>query len=197
MGQKKIPQPTGAELEILQVLWESGTCSVQHINNEMNRHRDVGYTTTLKHLQIMVKKNLVKRRKLGMCHMYVAVNQEKETRGQLLDSLIQTAFGGSVQKLILQALGHHTISREDLDQIHKVISELKNDEANDQAPNDKVPNDKVPNDKVPNDKVPNDKVPNDKAPNGEALNGEALNGEALNGEASKGKINIDARKFGC
>lgn len=133
MGRKIVPQPTGAELEILQILWESGPCSVRFINERMNRDRDVGYTTTLKHLQIMVDKKLVKRHKKGISHMYVAVHHAKETRGQLLDTLLRTAFGGSVQKLILQALGHHTVSSEDLEQIHKVINELKDDEKNDHA----------------------------------------------------------------
>ena len=61
MSNNKIPKPTDAELKILQILWEHGPSSVRFVNDKLNEEKEVGYTTTLKIMQIMAEKQLVKR----------------------------------------------------------------------------------------------------------------------------------------
>ena len=53
-------KPTEAELEILQILWEHGDCTVRFVNDKLNEQREVGYTTTLKMMQLMFEKGLLK-----------------------------------------------------------------------------------------------------------------------------------------
>ncbi len=53
-------KPTDSELEILQVIWHHGPVSVRFVNDELNQKKQVGYTTTLKHMQIMTEKGLLK-----------------------------------------------------------------------------------------------------------------------------------------
>ena len=63
-------KPTDSELEILRVLWEKGPSTVRVINDAVAEKRDVGYTTTLKIMQIMHEKGLLERKKEGKTHIY-------------------------------------------------------------------------------------------------------------------------------
>ncbi|MEZ5000712.1 MAG: BlaI/MecI/CopY family transcriptional regulator [Bacteroidales bacterium] len=62
-------KPTGSELEILTILWENGPMTVSQSTRRLNLKKDVGYTTTLKILQIMTEKNLVSRRLENRTHI--------------------------------------------------------------------------------------------------------------------------------
>jgi predicted transcriptional regulator len=61
MSSTKFLKPTESELEILQVLWRNNIATVREVHEELSKTKDVGYTTTLKLMQIMNEKGLVKR----------------------------------------------------------------------------------------------------------------------------------------
>jgi len=127
MAQKYI-KPTESELEILQILWQNGTATVRDVHEELAKTKDVGYTTTLKLMQIMHDKGLVKRDESMRTHIYQpAVNKEK-TQKHLLDKMIDSLFGGSSTQLVLQALGsgEQKVSAEELEQIQSLLNNLKN-----------------------------------------------------------------------
>lgn len=122
----KYIKPTESELEILQVLWQNETATVRDVHEELAKTKDVGYTTTLKLMQIMHEKGLVKRDVTMRTHIYQsAVNKEK-TQKHLLDKVIDSLFGGSSTQLVLQALGSgEAVSAEELNQIQTLLDNLK------------------------------------------------------------------------
>jgi len=122
------PKPTESELEILQVLWQHGPNTVRFVNDQLSQKRDVGYTTTLKLLQLMLEKGLVQRDDDSRTHVYRPAVRQEETQGLLLERFVDTAFGGSAMKLVMQALGNHRTSREELDQIRSLLNEIENNE---------------------------------------------------------------------
>lgn len=127
MPVSKMIKPTEAELEILQVLWNKGLATVREVHEELSKSKDVGYTTTLKLMQIMNDKGLVKRDDSMRTHIYQpAVNKEK-TQKHLLNRMINNLFGGSPTQLVIQALGndHHKASPEELEQIQALLNDLK------------------------------------------------------------------------
>ena len=128
MTDKKY-KPTEAELDILTILWEQGPSSVRMVNDELNKTRRVGYTTTLKQLQIMHEKNLVSRINDGRTHIYAAERGKEETQKQLLDRLMNVAFGGSASKLVMQVLGNHQSSKKELDEIKALIKKIEEDQS--------------------------------------------------------------------
>ena len=81
------PKPTETELEILGIIWKNGPCSVREVNRDQNNIKEVGYTTTLKIMQIMFEKGLLDREEKGRMHIYNAAVTEEATRRQLLDQL--------------------------------------------------------------------------------------------------------------
>jgi len=124
MSTVPIPKPTDAELEILQVLWQHGPVTVRLVNEQLNQQREVGYTTTLKWMQLMLEKGLVVRDDTQWPHVYRAAVREEETQAHLLTQLAKSAFGGSGLKLMLRALGLGQNTREELDQIKALLNDL-------------------------------------------------------------------------
>lgn len=125
MGKSRVPRPTDAELAILQVLWQRGPSTVKQVLEELSRHRATGYTTVLKFLQIMTEKGLVTRDESQRTHVYRARLSEGQTQQQLVGDLLDRAFGGSAQKLVLQALSAKKATPAELDQIRQILDELE------------------------------------------------------------------------
>jgi len=128
---KSTPQPTDSELEILQLLWQQGPMTVREVNDKLNEKKEVGYTTTLKFMQIMLEKGLVIRNAEQRTHIYTANVTEQETQGKLLNKFIDATFRGSSYNLVLQALGNHTASKKELDEIKALINKIEKDTSND------------------------------------------------------------------
>ncbi|MBN8825922.1 MULTISPECIES: BlaI/MecI/CopY family transcriptional regulator [unclassified Spirosoma] len=120
-------KPTDAELEILHVLWANGPSTVRQVHDNLSQNRDIGYTTALKLMQIMYEKGLLSREEDGRSHTYTAVVTEEDTQRNLVDRFVETAFRGSASKLVMQVLGQHKASREELDEIKTLLNNLNRD----------------------------------------------------------------------
>lgn len=125
MNKDGTPKPTESELEILQVLWQHGPGTVRFVNDKLNEKKKVGYTTTLKLMQLMVEKRILKRDEKTRSHLYRPAVKEKETQNLLLDRFLETAFGGSALKLVMQALGNHKTSKEEITRIRELLDSLE------------------------------------------------------------------------
>jgi predicted transcriptional regulator len=119
------PTPTGAELAILRVLWARGACTVREVHDAMSSSRSVGYTTTLKTLQIMTEKGLTVRDEERGQHLYRPRHPEAETQRRLVRDLLDRAFGGSTAKLVMQALATRRASPEELREIRRLVAAHK------------------------------------------------------------------------
>jgi len=118
-------RPTDSELEIMQLLWEHGPLTVRQLNDKLNEHRRVGYTTTLKIMQIMTEKGLLIRNTDHRSHVYTPTLPPEEVQSTMLDHVVKTVFRGSRSNLILQALGGHSSSAEELAEIKALIERLE------------------------------------------------------------------------
>lgn len=124
-------KPTDSELEILHVLWTNGPSTVRQVYESLSQSRDIGYTTALKLMQIMHEKGLLAREESNRSHTYAAVVTEEETQRGLVDRFVETAFRGSASKLVMQVLGQHKASRQELDEIKKLLNQINSsDESN-------------------------------------------------------------------
>lgn len=119
-------RPTESELEILQILWRKGASTVRDINDLLNLRRDVGYTTTLKFMQIMNEKGLVIRDTAAKVHIYKAAVKENETKNHLMEDFINVTFQGSAMNLVMQALGNSKSSPEELKELKTLIDQIEN-----------------------------------------------------------------------
>ena len=129
-------KPTESELEILHILWEKGPATVRMVNDLLNERRknglsaarskvSAGYTTTLKLMQIMSEKGLVTREEDGRTHTYSAAVRKNDTQSLLLQQFVDNTFRGSTARLVMQALGNHEASAEELDEIKALIAQIE------------------------------------------------------------------------
>lgn len=131
-------KPTDSELEILQILWQQGASTVRTVNDLLNEQRKsgqpaprnakeaIGYTTTLKMMQIMFEKGMVSREEEGRTHLYSAAVREGDTQSILLQEFVDNTFRGNAARLVMQALGNHEASADELDEIKALIAQLEN-----------------------------------------------------------------------
>lgn len=119
--ENNLPEPTKAELEILQVLWEFGPSTVRFVNDKLNEQREVNYTSTLKQMQILTDKGILKRDESQMKHIYIPVEAESKTKNQLLDKFVNTLYKGSASSLVMQLLGNENTSKDDIEKIKKLL----------------------------------------------------------------------------
>ncbi|HRI26207.1 MAG TPA: BlaI/MecI/CopY family transcriptional regulator [Ferruginibacter sp.] len=123
----KHTRPTESELEILQVLWNEKAATVRTVHEELSKTKESGYTTTLKLMQIMFEKGLVTRDESNKTHVYQPAVSREKTQKQFVNRMIDTLFAGSSSDLVLQALGGHDASEEELEKIQELINQLKKD----------------------------------------------------------------------
>ena len=125
MARRKSPRPTDRELTILRILWDKGPSTVREVNEAMNEDGSTGYTTTLKLMQIMVEKGLVLRDESQFKHVYRPALTEEKAQKQLVGDLLDRAFSGSAEKLVMRALSAKKVSAKELASIRKMLDEFK------------------------------------------------------------------------
>ena len=119
-------KPTESELEILQVIWSKGSCTVRDVHQELAKVKESGYTTTLKLMQIMHEKGMVERDTDAKTHIYKAIVTREQAQKGALDKIISTVFKGSTADLVIQALGNHRASRKEIDAIKDYLKQFEN-----------------------------------------------------------------------
>jgi BlaI family penicillinase repressor len=121
MARRASSTPTEAELEILQVLWEQGPGSVRQVNQTLNLTRTTGYTTTLKLMQIMLAKGLLRRDERQRPQVYAPAASKDRTQRQLVRDLLERVFEGSASQFVLQVLSTKKASPAELAEIRRLL----------------------------------------------------------------------------
>jgi BlaI family transcriptional regulator, penicillinase repressor len=127
MPERAPEKPTGAELEILQVLWGKGPCTVRDVHDALGPARGVGYTTILKLMQRMAERGLVTRDESQRTHVYAAGLSQERTQTQLVRDLLARAFGGSAQALVMKALAAGAVTGDELREIRRLLDQMEGD----------------------------------------------------------------------
>lgn len=118
-------EPTKSELAILQVLWQNGPSTVRLVNDKLNEQkREVNYTSTLKLMQIMLEKGILKRDESNMKHVYQPILEEQKIKSYLLHRFVDSMYQGSASNLMMQLLGNKKTSKEELDAIKEMLNKL-------------------------------------------------------------------------
>jgi predicted transcriptional regulator len=116
-------RPTDAELEILNILWQTGPATVRRVHDELARTKPSQYTTTLKLMQIMAGKGLLERDERERSHVYGPVVGREHAQRQIAAHLMERAFAGSLRSLVVGALGGRRATRSELSELRELIEE--------------------------------------------------------------------------
>ncbi len=125
MARKASSHPTEVELEILNVLWEHGPSTVSQIHDVLKEHRKPGLSTTLKMVQVMTEKGLLIKDEEQRPQVFRPAMSQTRAQVGLVDDLMQRAFGGAVDRLVMAALESKKVSKKEIEQIKKLIGEFE------------------------------------------------------------------------
>ena len=117
--------PTKSELEVLQILWVNGPSTVRFVHDTLNEQKEaVQYTSTLKLMQVMTEKGMLKRDETNMKHIYAAVLEQEKTKGFMLGRFLDSMYNGSVSNLMLALLKNEKTSEKELELLKEMIRKL-------------------------------------------------------------------------
>lgn len=115
--------PSDAEFRILTVLWERGPGTVREVHEELAR--GTGYTSTLKQMQVMHEKGLLKRVDRYRSHVYEPAISKQEAQARFAGDLMHRIFEGSARNLVIGALTADRASPADLEQVRRMLDQLE------------------------------------------------------------------------
>ena len=119
MPRQKSEQMTPLELEIMQVLWETGPATVQQVQKELKR--ELAYTTVQTMLTVLHRKQKVKRTLKDKAYIYKAAVSRNKFTGHAVREFIDRLFGGSAEGLVMNLLEEKHLTREKLAELHALI----------------------------------------------------------------------------
>ncbi|QHV95651.1 BlaI/MecI/CopY family transcriptional regulator [Spirosoma endbachense] len=119
--------PTKGELEALKVLWKHGPSTVRFVHDLLTKDsKTVRYTSTLKMMQLMTEKGMLKRDESKMTHVYYALLEEKPTMATIANRFIQSMYNGSVSSLLVAFMDNKKSSAKEIEQVKAFLEQLDN-----------------------------------------------------------------------
>jgi len=125
MPRRKSEQMTPLELEIMQVLWETGPATVQTVQRGLKR--ELAYTTVQTMLTVLHRKNKVKRTLKDKAYVYKPVVSRSKFTGHAVREFIDRMFGGSAEGLVMNLLQEKHLTPEKLAELHRLIEQEERD----------------------------------------------------------------------
>lgn len=117
---------TDRELDIMGVLWRSGSGTVAEVREALDT--DVGYTTVLKLLQILEEKGAVRHETEGRAYRYHPVTGADDAGGPALRRLLDTVFQGSAELALARLVSEARPDADELDRMRELLSGLEDEE---------------------------------------------------------------------
>ena len=119
------PVPAKSELEVLKILWKNGPATVRQVHDILNTDiKTVQYTSTLKLMQVMTEKGMLKRDETNMKHIYSPLLEEKKTMGLVLHKFLHSMYNGSISSLLVAFLNSDKPSKKELEKVKDLLSKL-------------------------------------------------------------------------
>jgi BlaI family transcriptional regulator, penicillinase repressor len=126
MPRPKLPHPTPGELEVLQILWETGPATVRDVLDVLEANeRGRAYTSVMSLMNVMADKGLVKRTPQGRAFLYAPVMKKDAALGKLVRDLCRRAFEGSASTLVTRLLDETNPSDAELKAIRDAIRDYE------------------------------------------------------------------------
>jgi predicted transcriptional regulator len=125
MTRPKTSGPTKRELEILQVLWESGPSTTKEVHETLRKKHKTAYNSVLTILSIMLEKGYVTRDETEKSHVYEATYSKAHIEETMVKTFMDGVFGGSAMRLVTRALSLKGTSQEDRRKIRQLLKEME------------------------------------------------------------------------
>jgi len=123
MTRQKSRRLTDLELEVMHVVWELGCGTVRQVHRVLGKRREIAYTTAMTMMNILEEKGYLQRSKEGRAYVYEPVRPKSEVIASMVDDFVTKVFDGSARPLVVGLVKDRKLSRNDLEDIAKMIAE--------------------------------------------------------------------------
>ena len=125
MARPRHVNPTPAEFEVLEFVWDHGPSTVREVMTGLNEQRPRAYTSIMSLMNVMARKGLLTRKPIGRAFSYGAKVTRAKTQSKMLKDLVSRVFDGSASTLVTHLLHKATPNSEELDEIRKTIAQFR------------------------------------------------------------------------
>jgi BlaI family penicillinase repressor len=122
---RKTDQLTPLELEIMNVLWETGAANVQTVQRELGR--ELAYTTVQTMLNILHRKGKVTRALKDRAYFYKPAVSRSRVMRQSVSDIVERLFGGSAESLVMTIMDTKRLTPAQLGRLRKLLKETQED----------------------------------------------------------------------
>jgi BlaI family penicillinase repressor len=122
MARPRHENPTPAELEVLQVIWDQGPSTVREVMKVLNRQRPRAYTSIMSLMAVMAEKGQLSQKPRGRAFVYSAKVSRAKTQSRMVRDLLSRVFDGSASALVTQLLQQAKPDSDELDEIRRTIA---------------------------------------------------------------------------
>jgi predicted transcriptional regulator len=121
--KKAAPQRalTATELEMMNVIWQLGPCSVAQVQAALRPERDLAYTSVSTIVRILVQKGFVTSSKEGRGHLYAAAVSKPDYQARTLEHLVANVFDAAPTLLVQRLLDSQSLTAEELTRIRALL----------------------------------------------------------------------------
>lgn len=116
---------TETELELMNIIWKLGEGSVADVMTELPKARELAYTSVSTILRILEQKDVLETRKEGRNHIYIPLITKEEYESRTLNHIVDKVFDGTPMALARQLLRSKGLSKDELSELKKLISQLE------------------------------------------------------------------------
>ena len=117
---------SGAEGEVLRILWDLGRGTVQSVLDKMPAGRDVAYATVQTLLRRLEKKGYVGHERKGKAHVFYPAVERADVLDSAVGTFVERLFGGNSAGLVHFLAEHGKIGADDIEKLKDIVSD--NDE---------------------------------------------------------------------
>lgn len=114
---------TEVELEIMNLIWDLGRCTVKDVQEALPSDRSLAYTSVATMMKILEQKNVLKSEKKDKAHSYVALLSREDYGLVSLKNLKENVFEGNPASMVMRLLNDSNLSRQEIESIQSLLQE--------------------------------------------------------------------------
>jgi len=117
--------PSDAQVEVLNIIWDRGEATVGEVWQAISAQRPVARNTVLTLVSRLEEKGWLRRHEEGNVLRYSAVVPKQTALRQIALRLVDTAFGGSTEGLIMALVGGGELSEVEAQRIRAMLDKVR------------------------------------------------------------------------
>ena len=111
------------QFRIMQVLWDRGRANAREITDALNESEDVAHSTVQTLLRQLESKGAVSHDAEDRTFVFFPRLKEDKVKRTAAREVLDRIFGGNVGNLVAHLLKGEQLSRDELDELHRLIDQ--------------------------------------------------------------------------